>query len=189
MTQTASKGIKQLQSRLIADMDKCTGCGSCALACSFAKTNTFHPGHGRIRVLKLDESGVDAPVFCQQCEEPRCVEACPKGALVRRPENGILVIDEQTCDGCAICAVACPYGAIAVRPEVDHVSKQSGKKNRQMLKCDLCGGQPQCVKWCETGALAYVGVEEQGRIKQARENLIMVKKRFEIEHRIPLWKY
>jgi len=187
MTEKASQSAKQLQSRLIADMDKCTGCGACTLACSFAKTGAFHPGYGRIRILKLDESGVDAPVFCQQCEDPRCVEACPKGALVRQPETGILVIDEQTCDGCAICAVACPYGAIAASPEASPVS--TGKKKRVILKCDLCGGEPQCVKWCETGALQYVGVEEEERIKRAREALIMVKKRFEIDHRIPLWKY
>ena len=66
---------------------------------------------------------------------------------------------------------------------------ESSKKNRVMLKCDLCGGSPQCAAWCETGALQYVSVDEAELIKEARENLIMAKKRFEIEHQTPLWKY
>ena len=183
MAEATTAAPTQLRYRLIADMDKCTGCEACSLACSFAKYGVFSPSYARVRILKFEESGVDAPVVCQQCEDARCMEACPKKAIVRRPETGILVIDEATCDGCGICAVACPYGAISVHP------KSPSKKNKVMLKCDLCGGNPECVKWCETKALQLVPVEEQERIKQARENLIMAKKRFEIETRIPLWKY
>jgi Fe-S-cluster-containing hydrogenase component 2 len=167
---------------LLADMDKCTGCESCSLACSFVKFKEFNPAYGRIRILKFEESGVDAPVVCQQCEEPRCVEACPRNAMEVKTDNGILVIDRELCDGCGACAVACTYGAISIHPK-------SGKKNKTVLKCDLCGGDPECVKWCEIKAIEFVDASEKERISKARENLLMARKRFEIEHQTPLWKY
>ena len=172
----------KLAKRLIVDLNKCTGCMACTLVCSFTKFRVFGPEYSRIKLLKIEDSGVDAPIFCQQCEDPRCIPACPKDAIIRDAETGIIVIDEERCDGCAICVVSCPYGAISVHPE-------SSKKNRVLLKCDLCGGNPQCMAWCETGALQYASVDEAELIKEARENMIMAKKRFEIEHQTPLWKY
>lgn len=167
---------------LIADMDKCTGCESCSLACSFVKFKEFNPAYACIRILKFEETGVDAPVVCQQCEEPRCVEACPHNALVVKPDTGILMIDKEACDGCGACAVACTYGAISIHPK-------SPKKNRTILKCDLCGGDPECTKWCEIKAIELVDAGERERIDKARENLLMARKRFEIEYNTPLWKY
>lgn len=177
-----SSNKAKLAKRLIVDINKCTGCIACTLVCSFTKFGVFGPEYSRIRVLKFEEAGVDCPIFCQQCEDARCMEACPKDAIIRDTETGIIVIDEQVCDGCSICMVACPYGAIFVHPE-------SSRKKTLMLKCDLCGGNPQCVTWCETGALQYVGVDEAQLIKEARENLVMAKKRFEIEHHTLLWRY
>jgi len=155
---------------------------ACALACSFKKFGVFGPEYSRVRVLKIEESGVDCPILCQQCEEARCMEACPKDAIVRDTDTGIIVIDEAICDGCSICLVACPYGAITVHPE-------SSRKKRVVLKCDLCGGEPECLRWCEPGAIQYVSVDEAELIKEARENLVLFKKRYEIEHQTPLWKY
>ena len=172
----------KLSKRLIVDSTKCTGCMSCVLVCSYIKFGVFSPEHSRIKLLKFEKSGVDAPIVCQQCEVARCMEACPTDALVRDAETGIIVIDEEICDGCGICMVSCPYGAISINPE-------SSRKNRMMLKCDLCAGDPQCVNWCETGALQYVSLDEAELIEEARENMIMIKKRFEIEHQTPLWKY
>jgi len=178
---TANPGT--LQYRLIADMDKCTGCQACSLACSFVKYKEFNPAFARVRILKFDESGVDAPIVCQQCEEPRCMEACPRNAIIWQAGTGIIVIDDAACDGCGICATACPYAAISVHPA------SAGKRNKVMLKCDLCGGNPECIKWCETGAIQYVSIASQEQIKKAREDLIMARKRFEIEYHTPLWKY
>jgi Fe-S-cluster-containing hydrogenase component 2 len=163
-------------------MDLCTGCEACELACSFIKDREFNWAASRIRILKFEEAGVDAPVFCQQCEAPRCVEACPRHALVVKEETGILVVDEKACDGCGICAVACPFGAISLHP-------QSGKRHKTILKCDLCGGDPECVKWCEIKAIEMVDAGEQERIAKGRENLLMARQRYEIEHRAQLWKY
>lgn len=177
-----SKNDTRLTERLIVDINKCTGCMACVLTCSFVKFGIFSPDYSRIRLLKFEDSGVDAPIFCQQCENARCMEACPKDAIVRDAGTGIIVIDEELCDGCGICLVSCPYGAISAYYE-------ASKKNRLILKCDLCRGDPQCVKWCETKALQYVSEDEAELIKEARDNMIMARKRFEIEHNTPLWKY
>ena len=171
-----------LKKRLIVDIDKCTGCRACVLACSFVKEQVFNPELARIMVLKFETAGVDAPLFCQQCEEPRCVEACPIDAIVYRPESGILVIDAGVCDGCGACLVACPYAAIFKFPG------ETNKEDR-ILKCDLCDGAPECVGWCETEALQYVDAAEVDLIREARENLVLVRKRFEIEEGTPLWRY
>jgi len=162
--------------RLVVDIDKCTGCMACTYACSSSRMGLHSPSHSRIRILKLEMSGLDAPVVCQQCEEPRCVEACPKQAIVRDAGTGILKIDEVLCNRCLLCAEACPYGAIQATP--------GGRKERKMLKCDLCGGEPQCVFWCDTGAIAYVDATERERIVASGENMIMAKKRFEIDTRV-----
>ena len=176
-----SEGSVTLSQRLVVDLDKCTGCRACVLACSFVKDRVFNPERARITVLKLETAGLDAPLFCQQCEEPRCVEACPKEAIVR-DASGILLIDPQICDNCGACLVSCPYAAIfQYRGET--------RKDVQVLKCDLCRGNPECVSWCETGALQYVDVSETELIRVARENMVLARKRFEIELGFPLWRY
>lgn len=178
----AADGGVQLTQRLIVDLNQCTGCMACALACSFAKFGVFSPECSRIKIIKLEDSGVDAPLFCQQCEQARCMEACPKDAIVRDGETGIIIIDDEVCDGCGICLPSCQYGTISMH-------RGPSKKARLILKCDLCRGDPQCLAWCETGALQYVSVDEAEGIREAREDMIMAKKRFEIELKTPLWKY
>lgn len=179
MNQAPTAGT--LTKRLIVDMNKCTGCTACVLACSSIRMGVFSPSYARTRVLKLEASGVDAPVFCQQCEVPRCMEACPRNAIVRQPDTGIIEIDAKLCDRCLACAVACPYGAVSATPE--------NRKTRTILKCDLCHGNPSCIAWCDTKAIQYVDVSETELIKQARENMLMIKQRFEIEQRTPLWRH
>jgi carbon-monoxide dehydrogenase iron sulfur subunit len=166
--------------KLSVNVDRCTGCMACTLACSYAKEGVFSPQLARIRVLKLEESGVDAPLVCQQCDAPRCIEACPIGAMVR-DDAGIVVVDAAVCDGCGVCMVACPYGAIPAVPA-------DTKKGRRILKCDLCGGNPACVPWCETQALEYLP-SDSDEMARSTEHMVMVKKRFEIEHGLNLWQY
>jgi len=176
-----SGGLASPALKLAVNVDRCTGCMSCTLACSYAKEGVFSPPLARIRVLKLEESGVDAPLVCQQCDTPRCIEACPINAMVRDPGSGMVLVDEAVCDGCGACMVACPYGAIGA------VSADN-KKGRRILKCDLCGGNPACVPWCETQALEYLLAESE-EMARSTEHMVMVKKRFEIENGLNLWKY
>jgi Fe-S-cluster-containing dehydrogenase component len=114
----------------------CVGCKQCELVCSLTKTGAFNPYRARIRVTRNPAKGNYLPIICYHCKEPRCQKACPEDALKRDLNTGAVVLDESLCTGCRACVVACPFGAIQVDPDGD------------ILKCDLCGGDPTCVKYC-----------------------------------------
>lgn len=141
---------------LFADPEKCGGCRTCELICSWSHARGLvRPSVSRIRVLKREELGVTIPFFCQQCSKPVCQDACPVDAISRSMETGALVIDAAVCIGCKACFTACPYGAIGFDPE-----------SKTPVKCDLCGGEPQCVKWCPREAIKYERAEIAASFKQ-----------------------
>src|SRR5262249_8269019 len=98
---------------------------------------------------------VHFPRSCLHCEEPACVTVCPTGASFKRAEDGIVLVDPDTCIGCKLCAWACPYGA----REYDY-------GHGVMKKCTLCIDRiyndclpepdriPACVRACPTRAPA-----------------------------------
>ncbi|MGE5584338.1 MAG: TIGR04076 family protein [Bacillota bacterium] len=130
--------------RMLVNEKLCAGCRACELICSFTHERKFSDLLSRIHVDKVDEDGIDRPLVCRQCGNARCVGACPNAALSRDPETRCVVVDETRCSGCGACAGACPFGAVAFHPET-----------RVPLICDLCGGDPECVKRCPTGAISY----------------------------------
>ena len=80
--------------------------------------------------------------FCRQCISPECLFVCPKEAIYLDPKTKARVVDEKKCIGCGTCAKNCPWGMIQVNPET-----------KKAVKCDFCGGNPQCVEWCPTDAI------------------------------------
>ncbi len=130
--------------RMLVDERVCAGCRACELVCSFAHEARFSDTLSRIHVEKVDEEGIDTPQVCRQCGSARCVQACPERALSRHPETRCVVVDESLCTFCGECASACPFDSIRFHPE-----------KRTPLICDLCGGDPQCVKRCATGAISF----------------------------------
>ena len=130
---------------LVTNPEVCTGCKICTLSCSLSHEGVCNPALARIHVMKFPEKGLDVPLICRQCEKPPCASTCPEKAIVRNSETGAWLIDEEKCIGCRKCMEDCPFGVITVHPET-----------MKILKCDLCQGDPQCIKLCETKALQYL---------------------------------
>jgi carbon-monoxide dehydrogenase iron sulfur subunit len=126
----------------------CTGCRSCEMACSLSHEGKCSPALSRVRVIKFDAEGRNVPSICAQCTRPECLSACAEGAIRLDAATGAVLIDENLCTGCRSCIPACPHSQIGFHPE-----------KRLAFKCDLCGGDPQCARFCPTGALAFVDVD------------------------------
>lgn len=135
---------------LAVDLNLCSGCRSCELRCAFKHHQRCDPSSSCMRVVRMDHVGVSVPLFCLNCEEGFCQEICPTRAIQRNEKTGALVLQEEKCVRCRACTMVCPFSGLQVLPD------------RRVVKCDLCGGDPYCVKYCETGALKYVDAEDVG---------------------------
>ena len=127
-----------------ADPDKCVGCTVCEYACAFEKEKVFNPLKSRIRTVRLHPL-INLAVTCRLCEDAPCVAACPRDALEQSEKTGVIMVDEEKCNGCGWCIEACDYGAITLHPE-----------KRVVVVCDLCDGEPKCIEWCPEEALDFV---------------------------------
>ena len=91
------------------------------------------------------------PIICMHCTRPACLEACPRIAIYKRPEDGIVLIDEERCQGYRYCMEACPYKRIYFN-EARFISQ----------KCIFCfprieqGVPPACARQCP-GRLRHIG--------------------------------
>ena len=133
-----------MKKELTIDPEKCVACRTCELACSLTKTGRCNPSEARIRVIAFDEEAFYTPTVCFQCQEAWCAQTCPAAAISKNMETGGLIVDKDKCVGCRMCTMTCPFGQI-------FISKSTGKSS----KCDLCGGDPTCVKFCPTGAIKF----------------------------------
>lgn len=141
---------------LIVDPEQCGGCRTCELICSWSHNpGVVRPVLSRIHVMKDERLGIEFPMVCQQCEKPPCRDVCPVEAISRHKETGAMLINQDICIGCRACLAICPYGAIGVDPE-----------RFTMFKCDLCDGDPKCVKWCPREAIKYEKAEIASSLKQ-----------------------
>lgn len=136
--------MANLVSQLIADFTKCTGCRICELACSARHEGRFQPSLARLKIIKYDDLGVDIPNICGPCETAPCVDVCPVFAMRRDPITKMTYLDEDKCILCKSCAGACVNGVILLDTE-----------RMRIIKCDHCGGDPECAKVCPTGAITY----------------------------------
>jgi len=140
---------------LFVDAEKCTGCNSCMLACSFAHDKVFSYERSRIRIWRDDSRGVFVPILCDQCTDAPCVLVCPTAAL-SQDAGGVVQYDPTRCVGCGECVNACPIGAISLGTD--------GK----LLKCDRCSSLeaiPYCVQVCTAGALQWVPRKMTARLR------------------------
>ena len=155
---------------MIIDVDRCTGCYNCFLACRDEHAGNDHrpiassqpeSGHKWIDVLehergKFPRVRVDhVPLPCQQCNDAPCVTRSPDGAVYRR-KDGIVVIDPEKAKGHPQIVSSCPYRAI-------HWNAQEAIAQ----KCTFCAHlldqgwkEPRCVEACPTEALVFGDLDD-----------------------------
>ena len=158
---------------LVIDLDTCVGCHACVINCK--EWNTSHYGAplsdieaygenpvgtflNRIHTYEVTPAQgltqtVHFPKSCLHCEDAPCVTVCPTGASYKRREDGIVLVNEDDCIGCGLCAWACPYGA-----------REMDAAEGVMKKCTLCidriynenipeeDREPACVRTCPANA-------------------------------------
>ena len=148
---------------LVIDYEKCTGCRLCEMVCSVKHEGVVNPARTRISIAKWETKGLMVPMVCKQCEDAPCVAACPTNARFRDEELGRVIVNYDRCIGCKTCMVACPFGAV----NFDPVAKK-------IISCDLCDGEPQCARFCETGAIRYMetGTANKQHQREAAERFL-----------------
>ena len=180
MTQLPKKTNKKLG--LVIDLDICVGCHGCAVNCKEWNTSGHSsPLHdvdpygddptgvwfNRIHTFELETEvkgtkTVHFPKSCLHCDDAPCVTVCPTGASYKREEDGIVLVNAETCIGCKLCSWACPYGA-----------REYDETAGVMKKCTLCVDKiynenlpeedrvPACVSSCPTGARSFGDLSDQ----------------------------
>lgn len=149
------------------DQSRCAGCKACVMAC--VDKNDLEEGRIYRHVTEFS-GGSFAPsgngytqnvytywlsMSCNHCSEPKCAENCPTGAMYKRTEDGVVVIDTDLCAGCKYCLWNCAYGA-----------PQYNVKEGKMSKCNFCidlieqGGDPACVAACPYEVIQYGPINE-----------------------------
>ncbi|MEW5424434.1 4Fe-4S dicluster domain-containing protein [Amorphus sp. 3PC139-8] len=165
---------------LVIDLDTCVGCHACVIACKEWNTggygaplsdqdpygdapsgsflNRIHtfevaPAESRCGGAASSAQIVHFPKSCLHCDDAPCVTVCPTGASYKRSADGIVLVNEDWCIGCGLCAWACPYGA-----------REMDADAGVMKKCTLCVDRiynenipevdrvPSCVRTCPANA-------------------------------------
>jgi len=123
---------------ILRDYGRCSGCRLCEIVCSLKHEGTVWPEASRIRVF-MPIPGAEFPQLCVQCHDYPCVGACPEKALSVDDETGAVIVDVDKCTACGVCIDTCPGRIPRIHPKGEYV-----------IICDLCGGDPECVKVCQT---------------------------------------
>jgi len=157
--------------RIFVEPILCIGCLQCELVCSITKTGMANPANSRIKVTKIEEKGICTPVVCHHCDTAPCQSSCPSDAIYRDTKTWAVVINDVLCINCGECVAACPFGAMQFSAE------------GSVVKCDLCGSDPLCVRYCQerpenssafmsnsrASALQFLGITQATWAKRTRQ--------------------
>ena len=145
------------------DLDRCTGCHACVLACSTENELDWETSWRQI-VTFNEEHEPTLPTFhlslaCNHCADAPCMRHCPALAIRRDDSTAAVLIEADRCIGCKYCSWACPYDA----PRFDSTAQVMGK-------CTSCnhrlteGREPACVELCPTTALGFGSLEGEALV-------------------------
>jgi len=156
-----------MEKTLYLDIDRCVGCGACAVACM--DQNDIYPEKGQLafrNIYQVEDGKYPnasihyVAIACLHCEDSPCIIGCPTGAITKDKKTQAVIVNRELCIGCHSCALACPFGV----PRYDQEDK--------MQKCHLCtervelGLQPACVKVCPFQALRFEPINKIQEEKQ-----------------------
>lgn len=155
---------------MVIDLARCVGCDACTVACQTENGTpqgiqyapVFRKEIGKFPQAKV----LFLPTLCMHCAEPPCMKACPTGAISKREQDGIVLVDQDKCCGSRACVAACPYGAmhfyderLGMYGEEITEPEDYGLRNFTVgtaQKCTFCshrvdrGLDPACVVTCPT---------------------------------------
>jgi len=168
------------------DLDRCTGCHACSVACKVE--NNLPNGIWWNRIMTVGGEAMDTPegkfpnlrmeflpMNYQHCENPACVKACPVGATYKREEDGIVIQNYDKCIGCRYCMVACPYSGVrqfnwkkpeyAIEVEMGDANVEPHQYN-VVEKCTFCSHRlaqdlkPACIDTCPNRARIFGDIDD-----------------------------
>jgi Fe-S-cluster-containing dehydrogenase component len=160
------------------DLDSCTGCKACVVACH--SLNGLDDGEAFRRVSRISGTR-ETPMHqvvpfqqtvtaaCHHCVDPACMNGCPVDAYEKDPVTGIVKHLDDQCIGCSYCTLTCPY-------EVPSMNKRLGI----VRKCDMCsdrlaeGEAPACVQSCPNEAISITIVDGAAILAATRGDAVLV---------------
>ena len=131
---------------MLIDATRCVpGCDDCVTACNTENglpqvaSATSVQWIRKVEIKEIKTGRVSqAPVMCQHCAEPPCVDVCPTGASFKRAD-GIVLVDKHSCIGCRYCVMACPYAARSFVHEPVSEQKPDVPRGKGCVEsCTLC---------------------------------------------------
>jgi anaerobic dimethyl sulfoxide reductase subunit B (iron-sulfur subunit) len=157
----------------IFDRTACIGCMSCVAACMDAHDLTVGQHLRRVHTTETGSWGVvdgvpvpqgvgsaSVSLSCHHCEKPACVDACPRRAMTKNVDTGVVYVDPSRCIGCGKCRRACPFDIPQILPRAEVPASMSGGQvqpdgkplpKHVAIKCDFCRTLPEgpaCVAAC-----------------------------------------
>lgn len=143
------------------DQEKCVGCHACEVACQLWNGEVQTVKWRRVTTLERgtypDIKSVNVSLACMHCGDAPCRNTCPRQAITKNEDTGVVTVDQTKCVGCMLCLWACPFGA-----------PKMGIKGK-MEKCIFCEDRPEgmkraCEEICPTQAIVSGSVKELARI-------------------------
>ena len=120
---TAQSAIAGKKLAMVIDLQRCTACGACIIACK-SENNVQGDVAWASRISRTVGEFPNVrfeylPTLCNHCENAPCVKACPTGAM-HKADGDITMHEPEKCIGCRYCMAACPYGVIFFNAEETH---------------------------------------------------------------------
>jgi formate dehydrogenase iron-sulfur subunit len=150
------------------DLDSCSGCKSCVVACHSLNGLDDDESWRRVGTVTIGRGSTSrvqhVTTACHHCEDPGCLSGCPVKAYVKDDLTGIVRHLDDQCIGCKYCTMMCPY-------EVPRYNNRLGI----VRKCDMChqrlavGEAPACVQACPNEAISIALVPTGSTLLQGQQ--------------------